>query len=285
MKRLHEVEPYVGDALPYLYDGGYEEKLRVCNVFAFHLFNDGPGEMEIDGIKHPIGPKTLVFLRPNQPHAFHIDAKHPLSSYNIYCDLWDKEHPLSGNRAFIYAPAPFSFETNRQAAMPTCADLDSLPSVFSLQSHPWLSESIVQLTRLFHDTLYYRDELVSGLMQSWLLGWYNAVHSRQPTDYRIVRLLAYLNENPEDRASIDEWAASCGMKRSYFHALFLRETGMAPKAYQHKLLMRRAANLLQESELTVTAIADRLGYPSIHPFTRHFTAAYGASPRQFRLNR
>ncbi|WP_341277975.1 helix-turn-helix domain-containing protein [Paenibacillus sp. FSL H8-0537] len=47
--------------------------------------------------------------------------------------------------------------------------------------------------------------------------------------------------------------------------------------------MRRASNLLLETELSVTAIAERLGYPSIHPFTRHFSACYGVSPKQYRL--
>jgi AraC-like DNA-binding protein len=48
--------------------------------------------------------------------------------------------------------------------------------------------------------------------------------------------------------------------------------------------MRRASQLLQESGLTVTAIAEKLGYPSIHPFTRHFSTYYGVSPKQYRLN-
>ncbi|MEF2247334.1 hypothetical protein [Paenibacillus sp. IITD108] len=46
---------------------------------------------------------------------------------------------------------------------------------------------------------------------------------------------------------------------------------MTPKSYQHKLLMKRASQLLRESNLAVTAIADKLGYLTFDPFTQHFS--------------
>ncbi|WP_139993360.1 helix-turn-helix domain-containing protein [Paenibacillus paridis] len=282
MKKLNEIAPYVGDSMYYLYDGSSNEKLRVCSVYAFHLFTDGPGEMEINGKRYPIDNRTLIFLRPAEPHAFHISSGHPLSSHNLYCDLWEQQPPVSLNRTFIYAPEPFELGT--VAASLDCDELDSLPSVFSLQPYPELYDSFVMLAKLYNDSLFYRAEMMNSLLYAWILQWYNTIHSHQPTDYRIVRLLAHLNAQPEQRESVETWWRFCGLKRTYFHALFLRETGFTPKAYHHKLVMRRASNLLLESEMSVTAIAERLGYASIHPFTRHFSAFYGVSPKQYRLH-
>jgi AraC-like DNA-binding protein len=265
----------------YLYDGSSNEKLRVCSVYAFHLFTDGPGQMEINGKLFRIDNRTLIFLRPDEPHAFHISSEHPLTSHNVYCDLWDQNNPLSVNRTFIYAPEPF--ELSSVALSFPCEELESLPSVFSLQPYPQLYEAFLMVAKLYNDTMYYRSEMVNSLMYAWILNWYNTIHTHQPTDYRIVRLLAHLNAQPEQREPVETWWKFCGLKRTYFHALFLRETGLTPKAYHHKLLMRRASHLLLESELSVTAIAERLGYPSIHPFTRHFGAFYGVSPKHYRL--
>ncbi|SFE61969.1 AraC-type DNA-binding protein [Paenibacillus algorifonticola] len=281
MKLLNEMTPYVGDCMYYLYDGSSNEKLRVCSVYAFHLFTDGPGEMEINGVRYPFDSRTLIFLKPAEPHAFHITPSHPLQSYNLYADLWDDKEPVSANRTFIYAPEPFELhETSRSFP---CAELDRLPGVYSLQPYPELYESFVMLAKLYHNAAFYRTEMINSLFYAWMLNWYNTVHTHQPTDYRIVRLLAHLNDHPEQREPVETWWTFCGLKRTYFHALFLRETGLTPKAYHHKLLMRRASNLLLETELSVTAIAERLGYPSIHPFTRHFSASYGVSPKQYRL--
>lgn len=160
----------------------------------------------------------------------------------------------------------------------------ALPGAFSLQPYPHLYESFLHIVRLYNELRHYRSEAVNSLLYAWMLSWHNAVHTRQPRDYRIVRLLEQLELNPERREPVEQWWTLCGLKRTYFHELFLRETGMTPKAYQHRLWMKRAVNLLQESELSITAIADKLGYPSIHPFTRHFTAYYGVSPKQYRSN-
>ncbi|WP_138755645.1 AraC family transcriptional regulator [Paenibacillus sinopodophylli] len=281
MKKLNEITPHVGDSMYYLYDGSSNEKLRVCNVYAFHLFNDGPGEMEVNGKRYAIENRTLIFLRPEEQHAFHISSDRPLSSHNLYFDIWDRTIPVSVNRTFIYAPEPFVL--HETAASYPCEELDSLPCVFSLQPYPELYESLVTLAKLYHNAAFYRTEMMNSLLYAWILNWYNTIHTHQPTDYRIVRLLAHLNDHPEQRESVEAWWTFCGLKRTYFHALFLRETGLTPKAYHHKLLMRRATHLLLESDMSVTAIAERLGYPSIHPFTRHFSAFYGVSPKHYRL--
>ena len=280
MNKLSDITPVVGEYMPYLYDGSSNEGLRTSNVYAIHLFPEGPGEMEIDGKRYPIGRRSLFFLRPGQPHAFHVSPAHPLSSYNLYFDLWDKEQPRSLNRIFYRYPEPHVPRT--ETPTPRCDELDGLPSVFSLQPHAQLFDLFHALAQLFENAAYYRDETVNHLFYSWMLAWYNAVHSRQPTDYRIVRLLARLDASPELREPVSEWWKFCGLRRSQFHELFQRETGMTPKAYQHKQRMRRAAQLLRESDLSVTAIADKLGYPSIHPFSRQFGAYHGVSPRHFR---
>ncbi|TVY02175.1 helix-turn-helix transcriptional regulator [Cohnella terricola] len=281
MDKLTNMTPYVGDCMTYLYDGSSNEKLRTCNVYAIHLFPDGPGEMEVDGKRYPINRRTIVFLRPGQPHAFHISPRQPLTSFNLYFDLWEQERPRSLNRIFYRYPERYESHTGTPV-MP-CSELDALPSVSSLQTYPLLFDLFQTIVKQFEEISLYRTEAVNSLFFSWMLGWYNAIHTPQPSDYRIVRLLAKLDSNPELREPVADWWQSCGLKRTYFHELFLRETGLTPKAYQHKQLMRRAAQLLQESDASVTVIAEKLGYPSIHPFTRHFSSYYGVSPREFRM--
>lgn len=281
LKKLSEMAPFIGDSMNYVYDGSSNEHLRICNVYAFHLFTDGPGEMEIDGKKYPIERRTLIFLRPGQPHAFHISPGHPLASYNLYCDLWDNRYPVSFmNRSFIYPPEPFQLD--QAAVQYDCDELDQLPSVFSLRAHPQLYDGFVMIARAYSESKFYRSEAVNSFLYGWMLSWYNAFHVHQPSDYRIVRLLEYLNSHPEHGQTIESWSHFCGLKRTYFHELFLRETGFTPKVYHHQLVMKRAANMILESELSITAIAEKIGYPSIHPFSRHFSDFYGISPSQYR---
>ncbi|MEC0371310.1 AraC family transcriptional regulator [Paenibacillus chibensis] len=282
MKKIPDMKPYVGEFMHYLYDGSSNEQLRAGSVYALHLFLDGPGEMEIDGERHPIERHTLIFLRPGQPHAFHISPDHPLPSFNIYFDLWDDESPASLHRSFIYAPEAFVFE--HMAAMPACPELDELPSVINLRDHPQLIDTFTMITRAYKDLEYYRSETTNSFLYAWMLSWYNALHVKKPQDYRIVRLIEYMQHHPEQGQSVDEWSSYCGLKRTYIHELFLQETGQTPRSYHHELVMKRSAHMMLESDLTITEIAEKLRYSSIHPFSRHFREYFGISPSQYRAN-
>lgn len=283
MNTLADIRPFVGDSMKYVYDGSSNEKLRVGSTYAVHLFTNGPGEMEVEGRRYPIRRGTLIFLKPGQPHAFHVSKDTPLSSYNLYFDLWPGAQPAAPSRYFVRAPLPL--ELGRRSLELPCEELDKLPAVSSLNAYPHLHEGLVRIHRLFDELHAYRQQAIDAYFYAWMLEWHNVMSDLRPGDYRILRLLKQLHDHPEQRVSVAEWAQSCGMKRTYFHECFLRETGLTPKAYQHRLLMKKAARLLLESSLSVTAVAEKLGYDSIHPFTRHFGAYYGTSPSRFRGSR
>jgi len=46
--------------------------------------------------------------------------------------------------------------------------------------------------------------------------------------------------------------------------------------------MEKAQSLLQNEDLTITEIADRLGYQSIAYFSRAFKRSHGISPSEYR---
>ena len=70
--------------------------------------------------------------------------------------------------------------------------------------------------RLNNEVSLYRNETVNSLLYAWMLSWHNAVHTRQPRDYRILRLLEQPETNPERRDTVEQWWTLCGLKRTYF---------------------------------------------------------------------
>lgn len=62
-----------------------------------------------------------------------------------------------------------------------------------------------------------------------------------------------------------------------FHAL----TGGGAMAYFAKLKIETARRLIREGNLNVTQISARLGYQSVHYFSRHFKQHTGMSPSQY----
>lgn len=57
------------------------------------------------------------------------------------------------------------------------------------------------------------------------------------------------------------------------------------RSYLTELRLRRAAELLERGEMSVTAICFACGYSSLSHFLRAFRQKYGASPGQFRRDK
>lgn len=79
-----------------------------------------------------------------------------------------------------------------------------------------------------------------------------------------------------------EIAERLGVGYSYFRRSFRASTGFSPKQYQAELRLRRARELLQSSDLSLKAIADRLGYDSAFHFSEDFYKRCGVRPSRWR---
>lgn len=93
-------------------------------------------------------------------------------------------------------------------------------------------------------------------------------------------IAAYAKANA-GHLSLSQIAQRFGYHPNYLSSLFKKELG---KSYSEVVLetrMERAAVLLRESNLSVEAVAQMLGYASASHFHKAFNRYYGCSPRQY----
>ncbi len=76
-------------------------------------------------------------------------------------------------------------------------------------------------------------------------------------------------------------AAKLGLSYSRFRDLFKQQTGVAPHQYQLDIRLNLARHWLIDSDLSVTEIAERLGFSSVHYFSRIFKKKTGCPPGAF----
>jgi AraC-like DNA-binding protein len=84
------------------------------------------------------------------------------------------------------------------------------------------------------------------------------------------------------RFSVEEQAAKKGLSSSHFRKLFREVHGQSARSARRNALMQKARELLLYSDLSVSEIADRLGFSTVHNFSRAFRSMAGISPRQYR---
>lgn len=81
---------------------------------------------------------------------------------------------------------------------------------------------------------------------------------------------------------IPTMARLAGLSASQFTRLFREETGSTPRDWLESRRMDLARQLLTMSDLTLRAIASRIGFESEFYFSRRFRQATGLSPSEYR---
>lgn len=101
-----------------------------------------------------------------------------------------------------------------------------------------------------------------------------------PADPRLAALCRRFVTTPSPHATIDDWAAACGMSRRSFTRAFLRETGLSLSVWRRQATLFAALPRLADG-VPVTTVALDLGYDSVPAFTTMFRRMLGASPRRY----
>jgi AraC family transcriptional regulator len=100
--------------------------------------------------------------------------------------------------------------------------------------------------------------------------------------HRLHPVLARIREHPEAELSIELLAQEAGLAPSHFSRMFHRAMGVPPHQYVMRTRIERAENMLGQSDLSVSSIADSLGFKSQAHFTRAFRQRTGQTPSDYR---
>jgi len=108
---------------------------------------------------------------------------------------------------------------------------------------------------------------------------------KQASKSKIALARSWLLEHASEEVSPERICEVVGMGYSAFRKAFKEETGYAPHTYVLEIRINRAKALLQQTNLTVTQIAEQTGFSSVFYFTRYFTRQTGSAPGVWRKAR
>ena len=101
-------------------------------------------------------------------------------------------------------------------------------------------------------------------------------------DFELSRVQAFMEENIHQALTLDQLAACANMSKYHFSARYKQLSGYSPVRHFLNMKMEHACNLLDSTDLSVSAIASRLGYDDALYFSRLFSRTVGRSPRAYR---
>lgn len=108
------------------------------------------------------------------------------------------------------------------------------------------------------------------------IGWLRAL-----SDSRISQALRLMHDQPARRWTLAELASRIGMSRTSFAIHFKACLGLAPLDYLTRWRMAKATEHLLSSDVSVSAVASKLGYESESAFGAAFKRVMGCSPGKY----
>lgn len=227
------------------------------NIMLFAVL-DGAMELTLNGEKQLAAAGQSVFFDCAEPYRYRgFDG---LEFYWLLFDglnaraFYRRALQAHGGRN-VFAPAAFSEITR---------SLDELLTACAADERPSEAACSQRLHRLLCMLLLNEEDAPRAGS-----GW-------------VAQAIRYMRQHLAEPLTVEDVARTVNLSPSHFSREFKSRTGYSPYEY---LVLRRideAKHLLTSSELSVTEIADRVGYNSKENFIHAFQKNVGVSPGVFR---
>jgi AraC-like DNA-binding protein len=102
----------------------------------------------------------------------------------------------------------------------------------------------------------------------------------------VQKALQYVEKNMDNTEySVDELSVDIGLSRSHLYRKLQSITGKTPNDFIQSVRLKRAAQLLINSQYNISEIADFVGYNTIKYFNKHFKDEFGMTPSRYRVEK
>ena len=133
---------------------------------------------------------------------------------------------------------------------------------------------LLQLLELFADSDE-KQQLSSS-------GYYDS--NQKSSIKRIQNVVSYLKTNMAEQIRLNDIAKVAGMGPNSFCRFFRANTGKTFVEHLNSLRIKKACQLLAETDGSVTNISFQVGFNNLSNFNRHFRRIKGMSPRDYRAS-
>ena len=255
---------------------GYYYRLRTEN-YCFHgerhdffeltYVDTGELETEVDGTLYRLKEKDLMIYGPGQFHTQYTDEEHRASYITI---LFDMRNLTPVEREVWYdALINRVFHYDQK--------INTLLKAFVRESTTGIPYMNSLMLCLLTETII---RLLQGTYASPMAPASSTAH-QSAMDELFDRIIAYIDDNIYDPLTIPEICEHFSLSRSALQLLFKNSVDQSPKKYINDKKLERSCQMLLENRYTISEISLRLGYSSIHYFSKSFNMKYHMSPSEF----
>lgn len=260
--RLREITVNLERAHLLQCDAGWKSDGSVPPFDSIGLILDGEGTMRINGAEIHPAKGQLYLLPARTTQVFFTAPDHPYRKY--YCHF---ELTCQNTGLFELIRLPFCVDA---------IDFDAAAALFQKMIRACergdIAASITAKQSVFDLLAYYMEccppESIS------------LIENRADTP--LNNAISYARQHLAQSVTVREMAEIAGYHPGHFTKLFQKRMGVTPMQFIIHLKTERAIELLTDTDLPVSAIAQELGFASQFYFSSFFKKQTGMNPSEYR---
>ncbi|GBF76622.1 AraC family transcriptional regulator [Paenibacillus sp. 598K] len=132
-----------------------------------------------------------------------------------------------------------------------------------------------ELSRMLVKSVFYRFLYESNLQ------WEEQKFQRPPSDFAVMAR-GYIEAHYEEQLTLAAIANVFKCSEGHLSRQFKQRWNVSPMHYVNHLRVAKACKLLQQTDATLQQIAEHVGFPDAHSFSRSFKKQIGLPPARYR---
>lgn len=246
----------------YQCESGYSYGPLIRTESIFHYVIKGKGFLELNGKRYDINA-----------HEGFLIPSHCMAYYEA-----DKDDPWV--YAWIHVDGP------RARELFTQVELTKNSPVFRPTSHcDEIYNTIIDIYDHVGEECYCLGKVYEFF--NYLVTRHDAPEKdvTDPKLFYVNKVIRYVQVKYSEDVSIEAIARACGLNRSYLTRLFRDATGYTPQQYLINFRMKKAKEILSDTNSPIQYVAYLVGYTDTFTFSKAFHKTVGVSPSEYRENR
>jgi AraC-like DNA-binding protein len=258
-----------GEALP----------ARRVRDYELEYYLDSEGSMYIDGELLPIHKGDIVFRRPGQ----FTQGIMPYSCYFISFDMANALPVNNWYESCTWERIEAKYQTYYYNSI-----LDHIPTVFHIRNEDKYFTLFDMIFQAYLNPIPGGEMLMKSCVLNILYLLYqdtcNPVNTMQLSPYgkAIRKTMDFINENINQKLSLQQLSDIAGLSPNYFHKIFTEVMQTTPNDYITTARLNKAKDLLLRTNLQIYNIADQCGFNNVSYFSYLFKKTFLITPIDFR---
>lgn len=247
-----------------------------CHNFHHLIYvTGGCGSLTIRGRRFDMRPQDLYIISPGFNHHFQSDTSKPLCTIEV--KVWVHDPQLESHLEMMSPKIEISKMKIRMILDMMLDEATYCRPQYREMINIHFIELIMNLLRLCRSG----EGMPASSCHSDT--WADSLKDREErNDDPAVLALRYFQEHYNQKIMLKELAQQLLVSQAHLCRVFTERYAMSPMQYLNDLRIRKTKELLVNTDLSITEIAEKAGFQSVHYFSRRFAAMENMSPLQYR---